>query len=198
MQDIEIRGLSKRFGDRVLFQNLDLTLPAGRITVLMGPSGIGKTTLLRILMGLETCDGGGISGVPGAMSAVFQEDRLIPGLSAVQNAALGCRRLPSREAVLGHLRAMGLTENLDSPVGELSGGMARRVAVARACLAPSDVIFMDEPLRGLDVENALRAIAHIRSVQGGRTVVAVAHDRNLAGKLGDGIVRLEELRRAIE
>ena len=94
MRDVEVRGLSKSFGGRVLFRRLNLTFRAGEITVLAGENGVGKTTLLRMMLGLERPDSGEISGLPDARSALFQEDRLLPDLSAARNVALGCRRPP--------------------------------------------------------------------------------------------------------
>ena len=178
MKDIEVRGLRKSFGDRVVLDNLSLTVRAGQVTCLMGPSGIGKTTLLHILLGLVAPDEGSITGVPAR-------------LSAVRNAALGCQRPPSRTEVLAHLNALGLSkESAILPVRELSGGMARRVALARACLAPSDMLLMDEPLAGLDTTTALRVIGYIRDARRGRTLLAVLHDRSQAESLGATIVEL--------
>ena len=186
--NVEIRNLRKRFGDAVIFQDFNMSFPLGQITVLMGPSGVGKTTLLNILMGLTRPESGEISALPAAQSAVFQEDRLIAGLSAIGNVALCCSR--SREEIAAHLQRVGL-DGLDRPARELSGGMARRVAVVRACLAPSDIIFMDEPLSGLDAATARRVIDYILEARGGRTLLAVLHDAAHAERLGGFIRRME-------
>ncbi|MCR4817715.1 MAG: ABC transporter ATP-binding protein [Fretibacterium sp.] len=195
MSLIEVRGLCKRFsgGARPLFRDLNLTFPGGEVTALTGPSGIGKTTLLHILMGLVSFDAGEILGVPRRQAAVFQENRLIPDLSAARNIALGCPGPLSRAVVLEHLGRVGLAENADAPAGALSGGMARRAAVVRACLAPADILFMDEPFAGLDPASTRQTLEYVRETRGARTLLAVVHDRAHAEALGGEILDLEAL-----
>ena len=133
---LEILHLTKRFGEKTLFEDLNLTVeePA----VLWAPSGWGKTTLLRVLMGLETPTSGSVQGV-GRVSAVFQEDRLCPQLNAVQNVALVLPGLETqyKEQIETCFQQLGLDSTaLVLPARKLSGGQKRRVALLRALLAP--------------------------------------------------------------
>lgn len=205
--DIRIRQVSKSYGEKVVWRNLNLAIEEGGSVALMGASGCGKTTLLRMLMGLEEPDSGSIEGVPQRISAVFQEDRLCPGVSAVENIEMvmqmhnkkrtprqggrgRSRGQPGRKELLGHLTRLGLGDSLDKPVELLSGGMKRRVAIARAYLAPSEMIFLDEPLQGLDEETKASVIAWMQEQRQGRTVLLVTHDRGEAGLLAGRILEL--------
>ena len=117
----------------------------------MGPSGIGKTTLAKILMGLTKPDKGRIEGMTGRkLAAVFQEDALIEHWDAVKNIQLVCQGSISREMIQDEFDCIGLKDYNDKPVSQLSGGMRRRVAILRSIMAESDFIIMDEPFKGLD------------------------------------------------
>ena len=157
MNKLEIRGLSKRFGEKTLFEDLSLTVD--RPMILWASSGWGKTTLLRILMGLETPSGGTVSGV-GRVGAVFQEDRLCPQLTAVQNVELVLENTKSdyKQKIVRDLQRLGLDEAaLDLPVRKLSGGQKRRAALLRAVWAESDTLLLDEPFTGMDPETMKKA-----------------------------------------
>ena len=168
MQDIVIRGLCKAFDGKQVLRDFSAALPAGQVTGLMAPSGAGKTTLLRILMGLETPDRGTITGLEGLrLSAVFQEDRLCENLNPVSNLRLVTPAL-SRTAAAEALAAVGLTDCQRQPARELSGGMRRRVAILRALLAEYDLLFLDEPFKGLDQETKEIVMADTRRRCAGR------------------------------
>ena len=169
---LEICGLTKRFGEKTLFEDLDLTL--AEPAVLWAPSGWGKTTLLRILMGLEVPDSGTVQGV-GRVGAVFQEDRLCPQLTVLENVLLAAGRKKEREA-RDLLARLGLGESLAVPAAELSGGMRRRCALARALCAESDLLMLDEPFKGLDKANRRAAMDTVRAVSDDKTVLLVTHD----------------------
>lgn len=149
---ILITNLSKSYGETVVFRNFSARLPLGETTVITGVSGGGKTTLLRLILGLETPDGGEIAGVPARRAAVFQEDRLCPQLTALENVLLTAGRKKERKA-RDILARLGLGESLAVPAAELSGGMRRRCALARALCAESDLLVLDEPFKGLDEAN---------------------------------------------
>ena len=190
MQNIVIRGLSKAFDGKQVLRDFSAVLPAGQVSGLMAPSGAGKTTLLRILMGLETPDRGTITGLQGLrLSAVFQEDRLCENLNPVSNLRLVTLTL-SRAAAEEALTAVGLTDCLHQPVRELSGGMRRRVAILRALLAEYDLLFLDEPFKGLDRETKDVVMADTRRRCDGRTVLFVTHDPTELEAMG-AVQRLE-------
>lgn len=184
MQDIVIEYLSKSFGDKKILDDLCTTFPVGEVSVIVGASGCGKTTLLRILMGLESSDGGSISGLDGMRIApVFQEDRLISERDAVYNIRLVNKAL-SRESVLAAMDAVGLAGCEHQPVRELSGGMRRRVSLLRALLSDFDLLLLDEPFKGLDPDTRAQTAKFVRDTLDGRTAIAVSHDTPDAELLG--------------
>ncbi len=188
MPDIIIRNISKAFAENDVLKAFSAVIPAGEISCLMAPSGRGKTTLLRILMGLEQPDSGHISGVTGfRLSAVFQEDRLCENLSPVTNIRLVCRSHSTR-AVIDALNAAGLSGCIGQPVRELSGGMRRRVALLRALMADYDILFLDEPFKGLDAAAKATVMAQTRKHIQGKTVLLVTHDPQEAQTLGAGTI----------
>lgn len=168
-----VTNLCKSYGEKQVLRDLSLTLEPGKLYVLTGASGRGKTTLLHILLGLVSPDSG---QVPGNLrySAVFQENRLLPRRSAVDNLRPVCRK-QGREELRKLLAEILPADCLESPVETLSGGMQRRVAIARAMAAQSDVIVMDEPFTGLDIQTAGVVLEFILRHQQGRTIVIATH-----------------------
>lgn len=170
---IEVRGLCKAFGEKQVLQDVNLTLPERGVVCFFGPSGSGKTTLLHILTGLLEPDAGEICGLAHKrFSYVFQEDRLLPWATALENAALAADEARARH----WLTQLELGDALTSYPAELSGGMQRRVALARALAAGGDVFMLDEPFKGLD--GALRdAVAgKLCEALEGRLTLMVSHD----------------------
>lgn len=170
---IELKQVRKAFAGKPVLRALDWKIREGERWQIVGASGIGKTTLLRLLLGLEQPDGGQISGAQRVrFCPVFQEDRLIEGWSVVQNVMLVCDdEVRAREILLRLLPGQAL----DQTVRTLSGGMRRRVALARALAAQGDVLVLDEPFTGLDEQSIDRACAALEKYAEERAVLLVSH-----------------------
>lgn len=199
MRDIEIRGLSKSYGEKKVLDNLTMTIPHGKITCLMGPSGSGKTTLINILAGLTTADEGTVLGLePGSdrISEVFQENRLCENYSAFSNVKMVTGKDVSEEDITAILAGLGLENDVKTKVRDLSGGMKRRVAVARAIAYLKHVpcehafLILDEPFTGLDDDTKAVTAEYIKKVLSGTTVIIVTHDKEDAELFEAGTVTL--------
>ena len=195
MNKLEIRGLSKHFGEKTLFEDLSLTVD--RPMILWASSGWGKTTLLRILMGLETPDSGTVSGV-GRVGAVFQEDRLCPQLTAVQNVELVLENTKEntesdyKEQITADFQQLGFNRAaLELPARKLSGGQKRRAALLRAVWAESNTLLLDEPFTGMDPETMKKAASLLKERCQRKPVLLATHDREAIGELGWPVLRLE-------
>ena len=175
--DVHIEHLCKAYDGKPVLENVSFTAAAGRVTCIMAPSGRGKTTLLRILLGLERPDSGTV-GLPEKCrwSAVFQEDRLLEGLDAMGNLRFVLGSALDEAAALALLAELGLEDAVGKPAREFSGGMKRRLALARALLAPFDVLALDEPFPGLDQDNRERAWRCVREHAAGKPVLLVSHE----------------------
>lgn len=196
--DITIKKLTKIYGEKVLFRDYSVTIPEGNILAIMGSSGLGKTTLLRLLAGLEEADAGEITGIPEKISMVFQENRLCEELSAMENIRLVLPKTvrKNKEQAAGqirrHLLQVGLdADSLNQPISEYSGGMKRRVAVVRAIMAESELLLMDEPCNGLDADTRQKVIQYILEQRQGRTMVVVTHNEEEAEAYGGEILHME-------
>ena len=190
---LTIDHLTKQFGEKTLFRDLCLTVDGP--AVLWAPSGWGKTTLLRILMGLDTPTAGRVRGV-GRAAAVFQEDRLCPQLTALQNVTLV---LPGsekqyKEQIGVDFQQLGMdAAALALPAARLSGGQKRRTALLRALWAPSDTLLLDEPFTGMDPDTLAAAAALLRTRCGTEPVLLATHDREAIRLLGWPVIELEAL-----
>lgn len=188
--NLRVEGLCKSYNGAAVLRNVSFTAGAG-VTAIMAPSGGGKTTLLRILMGLEQADSGRVILPPSVRrSAVFQEDRLLEQLDAEGNLRFVLGAAYDAKAACDLLAQLGLEVSAGKPVGTYSGGMKRRLALARALLAPADLLLLDEPFAGLDGENRSRAVAAVRQAAETRCVLLVTHDERDAADLGAPVLRL--------
>lgn len=185
---MEIRNLCKSYGHLNILNKFSLSLPQQGIVCLLGPSGCGKTTLLRLLARLEEPDAGEILGIDNKKIAmVFQEDRLISSLNALRNISV----VNEHYDALSLMKALGIHEAADKPIAQLSGGMQRRVALARAIAYEGDVMLMDEPFKGLDQETKQKAMDLVRPLGQAGLLIFVTHDLSEASYLAGQIIRLD-------
>ena len=191
MSGISVKNLRKSYGEQLVLNDVTFELPNQGITCIMAPSGVGKTTLLRILLGLEQPDSGTVSRFPDChWAAVFQEDRLLEHLDAMGNLRFVLGNELDAEDAKSLLAELGLTEAEGKPVRDFSGGMKRRVALARALLVPSDALALDEPFTGLDEENREKAISCILKRTAGKPVLLVTHNEDDAAGLNAEVIHL--------
>ncbi|MBQ5992448.1 MAG: ABC transporter ATP-binding protein [Clostridia bacterium] len=174
---IEIKNLSLSFGKKPIFRDFSAELPDEGLVLLSGESGIGKTTLLRILCGLQKPDRGTVCGLESRkISVVFQEPRLLEHMTALENVSI----VSDAETAERLLRELNMTGERSQKAGALSGGQKQRVSLARAFAFSNDVVLLDEPFTGLDEQNKLRAADLIRTA---RLAVVVTHDADDAALL---------------
>ena len=188
MKEITVSNVCKAYDGRPVLQHVSFTARADRPTCLRAPSGTGKTTLLRLLLGLERPDSGTITyPTPCRWAAVFQENRLLEHLDAMANLRFAAGSALEEEHARDLLRELGLEEVGGKLVRSYSGGMKRRLALARALLVPFDALALDEPFAGLDAENRRRAWACVEREAAGRIVLIASHE-DLEGEAS--VVRL--------
>ena len=188
---IRVDNVSKSYGDKRVLNNVSCDFEDGKIYCIMGESGVGKTTLIRLIMGLEKPDEGYISSSK-QFAAAFQEDRLLEDRDAVDNVMFVLKNggSKSREQTEQYLSELLPEDRLHIRVDSLSGGMRRRVAVARAMLSDRNTIILDEPFTGLDDETKKTVINFIKKWQNNRTVIVVTHSYTDSEMLGAGICML--------
>ncbi|MGN0571215.1 MAG: ATP-binding cassette domain-containing protein [Candidatus Fimenecus sp.] len=188
---VTLDKVSKSFDGKQVFSDFSHTLSLQGITALMGPSGCGKTTLLRLLCGLERPDSGKISGIPETYTFLFQENRLLPWASALENIAL----VSDTQTAADILRKVGLEQELHTLPTALSGGMQRRVALARALAHQSSVLLLDEPFKGLDAELCRKMIALLMQEAEKRPILFVTHSLQEAELAGATVINLNSIQK---
>ncbi|MER7368064.1 ABC transporter ATP-binding protein [Nonomuraea wenchangensis] len=189
---VRTRGLRKVFGERAVLDGVDLDVRRGEFLALLGASGTGKTTLLRILAGLDAASGGSVL-VPPVRTVVFQEPRLVPSKRALANVIIGQGRA-ARAKGLAALAEVGLSSHAGAWPATLSGGEAQRVALARALVREPELLLLDEPFAALDALTRLQMQDLIAELCARHrpAVVLVTHDVEEAILLADRIAVLRE------
>ena len=186
---LKLTNISHNFGALAVLENRDLTLHPGQRIAIMGPSGRGKTTLLRIALGLLKPAAGTVENTFRKTTAVFQEPRLLPWRTALENVNLvlgdGKNTLETAEK---YLELVNLSDAADKYPRELSGGMQQRVSVARALAANGDLLILDEPFKAMDEALREQVIALVKETDA--AILLVTHEDSEAKTLGCEIIRL--------
>ncbi|HLR13189.1 MAG TPA: glutamine ABC transporter ATP-binding protein GlnQ [Burkholderiaceae bacterium] len=212
MSIIRFEQVTKKFGDTVVLDKVDLTISEREVVVVIGPSGSGKSTLLRCINGLEKINGGdllvdGIS-VTGSgrdlrtirqeAGMVFQQFNLFPQLNVLENVAFGPihtrgkSRREAQEIARELLEKVGLADRVNNLPGELSGGQQQRVAIARALAVKPKLMLFDEPTSALDPELRQEVLRVMRALaEEGMTMVVVTHEMNFARQVGSRLIFME-------
>ena len=193
MKDIIFKNFSFSYPDKEIYKNFNTVFQGGKINVVLGASGVGKTTLLNALTGLSGFDGE-IENMPKNVSYIFQSDRLVKTISVEKNLDFVLKnaipdKTARKNAIYDMAKLLEISDVLTRLPTEISGGQAQRVQMARAFLYPSEVMLLDEPFKGLDVSLKTRLIKKFLELWGrdGRTVVLVTHDVYDALLMGDKV-----------
>lgn len=177
----------KLFDDKCVLSDIDLTFESNKRYGIMGASGRGKTTLMRIMLSLDKDYEGYMEDVPKSPVAVFQEDRLVPSLTVGANLRAVSN---NRERICSLLERVGLLSELEHTVETLSGGMKRRIAIVRALLLECDWLFLDEPFKGLD-DDSRKTIANvIVSESKDKGIIMITHDIEDIKLIGGEVISL--------
>ena len=210
---IELKNVNKSFGSKKVINNLDLVIPDGQILAIVGPSGGGKTTLLRTLAGLETADSGTflLDGSPfdptsskqqeQVVGVVFQDFQLFPHLSVMDNITIGPRLVLKQDKETytdkaNHLaKLLDIEELFNNYPYQLSGGQKQRLAIARAMAMNPKVLAYDEPTSALDPALRQQVASLILELKAdGVTQIVVTHDLDFAEEIGDKVLKVEPIK----
>ena len=192
---IVLKNIGKKYGDQVVFEDLNLEIEKNKFTALVGPSGIGKTSLLRILMGLDKDYTGEIINYnPRNISVVFQENRLLENFSILENINLVLRKKLDQDTLKTQLKLLGLEPSPNEKVKNLSGGMKRRIAILRALALDKEYYIFDEPFKDMDRETQLRLLKLVEEKLRGKTLIFTSHSQLDIDYLNPRIIDLGDLK----
>ena len=188
---MKIERLSFSFEQKVIFDNLNLEFADGSITALMAPSGKGKSTLLRLIAGLLKPQCGTIDTHGKSIGIMFQEPRLFGQLTALQNITLVMKdKRNAKQQAMQLMEAFEVGEASGKFPDELSGGMAKRISLARAIAYDSEILLLDEPFSALDIRTKKNVMTALKPYLQGKTVVLVTHDALEAAEFADNVIEL--------
>ncbi|NBI13926.1 ATP-binding cassette domain-containing protein [[Haemophilus] felis] len=198
MNAVELRQLSVQFDQKLLFEHLNFALPQGKWTSILGSSGVGKSTLLRVIAGLETRGvSGDIQFAPNTqLSYMAQQDALYPWLSVLDNVQLSQHLQGKKSAATAQkakqlLSAVNMADHWHKPCYQLSGGQRQRVALARTLMQEANLVLMDEPFSALDAITRIQLQALACELLQNKTVLLITHDPQEAIRLSDAIYVLK-------
>ena len=183
---MKILNIHKRFGNKLIFTGESFHFENGKVTYILGESGIGKTTLLRIIAGLDKEFDGDIQNASERISYVFQEPRLFPNLTVKENIEISSNDSPYTTMEI--LKILELENEAQALPSSLSGGMKMRVAIARAIFNNGELFLMDEPFSALDEELKARILPKIFEILKGKTVIIISHNQEEANNYSDNII----------
>jgi iron(III) transport system ATP-binding protein len=204
---LELHHIVKKYGDKIILNDLSLSIKDGEIVSILGPSGGGKTTLLNCILGITSIDGGAIvyngkdvTHVPmrsRGFNIVFQDYALFPNLTAYENIVYGLRNMPdlsTPEEVMNLIQLLNLQDHINKYINELSGGQKQRVALARTLVMKPSILLLDEPLSALDgvIKESIKAKIRQIADEYHLTTIIVTHDPEEALTMSDRVLILNE------
>ncbi|MDD5945519.1 MAG: ATP-binding cassette domain-containing protein [Clostridia bacterium] len=185
---MELKNISKSYDGKKVLDAFSLKAEKGKPVCIFGPSGCGKTTLLNITAGLTKADSGEVTGNEGRISYLFQEDRLLEWCTARENIMLTAKNKTAAEEFV---KAAGIADALDLYPGQMSGGMRRRTAMARAVAYDGDIVLLDEPFNGIDDKTAEKTAGFLRRFVKDKVCILVTHRKKEAELLDAGIIVID-------
>lgn len=195
---LEIKNLTKKYGDQIILDGINLSIDKGEVVVIVGPSGCGKSTLLRCINSLEKIDGGEINHTGHKIGMVFQSYELFPHLTVLDNIMLApvkvqkCDKAEVKKQAMELLTRVGLADKADSYPRQLSGGQKQRVAIVRALCVEPEILLFDEVTAALDPEMVREVLdVMLDLAKQGKTMLIVTHEMQFAKAVADRVIFLD-------